>query len=250
VDSLFGCMPVKFDLHTHTRYSDGKLSHVEIVEAAEAMGLQAVAFADHGPELKMGVPREKLPSMLRDMEIAREDADIPVLSSIEANILDSSGTIDIEGEFVKKLDFLAVAIHNLERVVRVPVGVGRLKKADRIKVAQEYLERATKAMERQKVDIFFHPFYFGIDLLLVIPFEDIKEFVRLAAAQNVAMELNVKYKVPNDDFLRLCLREGVKLSIGSDAHRLPEVGKVDWAISALRRVGAKQEDLVLNSVLR
>lgn len=243
-------MSVKFDFHTHTRYSDGKLGHIQIVEAAEAKGLGAIAFADHGPDLKVGVPREKLPQMLQDIQLAREDADIPVFASIEANILDVRGTIDVENKFIKRLDFLAIAIHNLETVGQIPVDIHDLEKVDRIKVAQEYLARATKAIERQRVDVFFHPFYFGIDLLLDIPYEDIEEFVRLAATRNVAMELNTKYKVPNDDFLRLCLREGVKLSVGSDAHKLAEVGRVGWALSALRKVGAKREDLMLDSVLK
>jgi putative hydrolase len=48
----------------------------------------------------------------------------------------------------------------------------------------------------------------------------------------------------------LCLKKGVKLSVGSDAHRLAEVGRIDWALSTLKRVGAKREDLIFDSILR
>jgi putative hydrolase len=59
------------------------------------------------------------------------------------------------------------------------------------------------------------------------------------------MEVNEKYRAPEANFLSLCLREGVKLSVGSDAHNPEEVGKIDWAMSTLRKVGAKREDLIL-----
>jgi len=46
------------------------------------------------------------------------------------------------------------------------------------------------------------------------------------------------------------LREGVKLSIGTDAHTVAEVGRIDWPMAVLRRVGARQEDLILDRFLR
>jgi len=230
-------MAVKFDFHTHTRYSDGACSHAEIAEAAEARGLQAIAFTDHGPELSVGVQREKMSQMLQDIKIAREDADIPLLASIEANVMNGYGILDVEGDFIKKLDFLSIGIHDIEKV-------------DFGDNAHEYLLRATKAIERQRVDVFLHPFYFNVDLLPRLSKKEIEDFVDLAAARNVAMEINAKYKVPGDEFIKLCLKKGVKFSIGSDAHRLAEVGRIDWALSTLKRVGAKREDLVLDSFVR
>ncbi len=230
-------MQIKFDFHTHTRYSDGKCGHIEIVEAAEASGLKAIAFTDHGPGLPIGIAEEKLPQMLRDIDIAREDAGIPVLAGIEANVVDGGGSIDVDEKFIRKLDLLAVGIHHLGA-------------SDPIEMAQEYLARAIRAVERHEIAVFCHPFYFDVDLLQNLTSEEIEGFLRLAADNNVAMELNNKYKVPNDNFLRLCLREGVKLSLGSDAHRLSEVGNISWSLSALKRVGAKREDLVLDSFLR
>ncbi|TES83317.1 MAG: PHP domain-containing protein [Hadesarchaea archaeon] len=231
-------MPAKFDFHTHTLYSDGAGTVASMVEAAEARGLKAVALTDHGFELSMGIPREKLAPMLQDIGIAREDAGIQVLAGLEANVVDEWGTIDVDDESIRKLDILLVAIHKL--------GEAR----DPSELARDYLRRATNAIERHKFDVFVHPFYFHHYLAPHLLPEDLEDFVRLAAGHEVAIEINIKYRTPDEEFLRLCLREGVKLSVGTDAHTAGEVGRVDWALGVLRRVGARREDLILGRFLR
>ncbi len=231
-------MPAKFDFHVHTMYSDGVGTAAAMAEAAEARRLEAVAITDHGPELSVGTPREKLTPMLRDIRLAQEDAGIPVLAGIEANVVDEGGTIDIDDELIGKLDILMIGIHRLGRA------------RDSVGLARDYLVRAAHAIERHKIDVLAHPFYFHRDLAPHLLPGDLENFVRLAAERGAAMEVNMKYRVPNDEFLRLCLREGVKLSIGTDAHTAGEVGRVDWALGVLGRIGARREDLILDSFLR
>ncbi len=231
-------MLAKFDFHLHTSYSDGTSAPPAMVEAAEARGMEAIAFTDHGPELIVGIPREKLGLMLQDIELAREDAGIPVLAGIEANVVDEGGRIDVEDDLAKRLDFLTLAIHHLRGT------------NDRLEMARDYLMRATRAIERWEADVFVHPFFLHHDLLPHISLEEIEDFLRLAAARGVAMEVNMKYKAPGDEFFAICLREGVKLSIGSDAHTPAEAGRIDWALAVLRRVGAKREDMILDAFLK
>jgi len=231
-------MPAKFDFHVHTMYSDGVATAAAMAEAAEARGLEAVAITDHGPELSVGTPREKLTPMLQDIRLAQEDAGIPVLAGIEANVVDEGGAIDIDDDLIGKLDILIIGVHRLGRA------------RDSVELARDYLGRATHAIERHKIDVLAHPFYFYRDLAPHLLPEDLENFVRLAAERGAAMEVNMKYRVPDEEFLRSCLREGVKLSIGTDAHTTGEVGRVDWALGVLRRMGARREDLILDSFLR
>lgn len=231
-------MPGKFDFHVHTIYSDGKSEPLAMVEAAEARGMEAVALTDHGPELHVGILREEMKAMLEDIQLARADADIPVLVGMEANIVDENGRIDLDDDFIKKLDLLVVSIHTLGSLINP---------AD---VAYQYLQRFTKAIEKKKFDVMGHPFFFHQNLLPYLSREEIEDFVELAASKEIAMEINEKYHAPDEEFLKLCLRKGVKFSVGSDAHRPDQVGRIDWAMATLKKIGAKREDLILDDFLR
>ena len=42
-------MPPKSNVHTHTRYSDGRDSAEEMVQAALRLGFHTLGFSEHGP---------------------------------------------------------------------------------------------------------------------------------------------------------------------------------------------------------
>jgi histidinol phosphatase-like PHP family hydrolase len=209
-----------------------------MVEMAETRGLKAMAFTDHGPELEVGIARGKMPAMLQDIRLAREEADIPVLAGMEANVADGTGRIDVDGPILESLDIVVVGIHTLEEA------------ATPRDFAENYLKRATLAVDNDQVDVLAHPFFLQEPLLPHLPLEDVKEFLRLAGDRGVAMEVNAKYKCPGADFISLCLQEGVKLSVGSDAHSVADVGRVDWPLAELGRAGVKREDLILTKFVR
>ena len=228
---------MKFDLHTHTRYSDGTSEVREMVEAAEAMDLEAVAITDHGPDTHVGVPPWAMEQLLKDVEDAKKEAEIPVLAGIEANVVDGSGNVDVDKELMKKLDVVIFSIHKMGPLI------------EPYEAAVEYMSRMEKAVKKGGARIIGHPFFYHQALLEYLKREEQEEFARTLADCGVAVELNMRYRVPGEEFLRLCMREGVKLSIGSDAHRPSDVGRIDWALSMLNRVGAKSEDMVLHELI-
>jgi putative hydrolase len=227
----------KFNFHTHTLYSDGECLASSIAEAAEASGLAAVAITDHGPELSVGIDPAKIPLMLQDIESVREDANILVLAGMEANVVNIDGAIDLDDEVIKKLDILVIGLHTLGTPMQE-------------ELAKNYFLAVMNAMRNNRVDVIAHPFRLHNNLAPYLSPEDIDEFVKLAAEKEVAIEINSKYRVPGEELLRTCLREGVKLSIGTDAHTTAEVGMVDWQMAMLKRIGASEEDLILNKFLR
>jgi putative hydrolase len=228
----------KFDFHVHSYYSlDGQGTPSSIIEAAMSRDLVALAITDHGPELSVGISPAKIIPRLQEIEIAREDAGIPVFIGMEANII-SPGEIDLDDRLVEKLDLVLMGMHNLKSPVN-----------NLEELAREYLTTVVNVVKRKQADILAHPFQFQRYLLPYLAQDEVDEFVKLAAENEVAVELNSKYRVPDEDFLKSCLREGVKLSVGTDAHTLAEVGRVDWPMATLRRIGAKQEDMVLDRFL-
>ncbi len=230
-------MVAKFDLHVHSSYSDGKSPPALMVEAAEAEGLEAVAITDHGPDLSVGIKRADIPRVIEEVRQVGKRSKVRVLLGFETNVVNELGAIDIDESVVEQIDFLSMGIHYV---------FGTMEPSE---VAKVYLRSATNAIDKNKIDIFAHPFFLHGPLLPYLAREEIERFVRLAAERGTAMEINVKYRAPDEDFLQLCLKEGVKLSVGSDAHRREDVGKVDWALGVIRQIGAKKEDLVLENFL-
>lgn len=228
---------IKFDFHTHTRHSDGNASVIEMVEAAESRGMAAVAITDHGPDTSVGVPPWEMESLLGEIEDARRDAGIRVLSGIEANVVDGAGNVDVDRRMIERLDFVIFSIHRIDDLI------------DPSEAAREYISRMTRAVRRGGASVIGHPFHYHQSLLPYLEREEVEEFVRTLSECGVAVELNMRYRAPDDGFLRLCLREGVKFSIGSDAHSAENVGRIDWALSALEKVGARREDMILDGFL-
>jgi len=77
------------DLHTHTTFSDGSLTPTQLVEAAAAMGLTAVAVTDHDTV-------DGLPEALA----AGERLGIEVVPGVEINLEHDRVTMDMLGYFL------------------------------------------------------------------------------------------------------------------------------------------------------
>ena len=77
------------DLHTHTTFSDGSLTPTQLVEAAAAMGLTAVAVTDHDTV-------DGLPEALA----AGERLGIEVVGGVEINLEHERVTMDMLGYFL------------------------------------------------------------------------------------------------------------------------------------------------------
>lgn len=77
------------DLHTHTTFSDGSLTPAQLVEAAAAMGLSAVAVTDHDTV-------DGLPEALA----AGERLGIEVVPGVEINLEHDRVTMDMLGYFL------------------------------------------------------------------------------------------------------------------------------------------------------
>ena len=81
------------DLHVHTLASGHAYSTVtEIIDAAAQKGLEAIALTDHGPAMPGGPHRYHFGNLF---VLPDKDKGVEVLRGVEANIVDSDGTLDL-----------------------------------------------------------------------------------------------------------------------------------------------------------
>ncbi len=225
-------MRIIADYHTHTRYSHGKGTIRENVEAAIEKGLKAIGICDHGPgHYLYGVKREKIYQMRKEVDrLNREYKEIRILLGVEANIIGFDGTIDVDEEIIEMLDILLLGFHYgvLFRSVgdylfmNVANPVSKLLPIGRERIIERNTEAIIKAIERYPIDIITHP---GDKVKL-----NTKKVAEAAYAKGVALEINEKHNELSVENLKIALDTKVDFYINSDAHRPEEVGMVDEAI--------------------
>ncbi|ASJ00153.1 PHP domain-containing protein [Thermococcus gorgonarius] len=212
------------DTHTHTVYSDGSGSVVDNIAAAEEKGLKLVAITDHVHYLEP----KNLNSYISEIKRWAGESEVFVLAGVEANIM--PGGSDVPDWMAKKLDFVIASVH--EWVER----------------PEEYLELVKSALLDDNVDVIGH---FGASFPYIgFPgAEELEEILELAEERGKAFEISSRYNVPDVDFVRKCIKRGIKLTFASDAHSPRSVGNVGWSESVFLKAGGKKEDLLFEEFL-
>jgi len=209
------------DIHTHTTYSDGGGEPIENIEAAEMRGLAMLGISDHVHYLT----GRKGNRYLSELEELKRETDVTLLIGVEANAM--PGGSDVPSEMRKRLDYVISSVHEF------------------VSSPEEYLALVRDSLTDEKVDVIGH---FGISFPSVgwPSWEELVEVIKLAEENGKAFEISGWYKVPELDFIRECVKRGVQLSFGSDAHRPDRVGDVSWSMKMFRKAGGKEEDLFVS----
>ncbi len=216
------------DYHTHTSFSDGRGSMQDIIEAAISQGLREVAITDHGfssPRVgaltyaKFEKQQKELPNL------RKRYPEISILHSIEANILDYNGTIDLPKSVMDKLDITLAGFH-LSARMRFKDWYDFIYKGFKSKFiapSAEQKRRNTQALvnmiKRYDIDILVHP-----NSVLVT---NIKEVAQACADYGTLFEINVKHLNSLIPLLEEILATDVVLIANSDAHLPERVGVLD-----------------------
>ena len=229
-------MQYEVDTHTHTIASGHAYnSLMEMVQAAAAKGLKALAITDHtrgvpGHEM-FGAPAEVY---FRNYHVIPRDINgIHLLMGAEVNIL-NGGTVDLSEKALRRQDIVIASIHR-----QCYDDEGIVKNT----------ETMLKIVENPFVDILGHPD--GSDWPL-----DYERVIAKAAETGTIIELN-----ENSDrdpglrrnnrenrmtYIALCKKYGVPVAIGSDAHFMDVVGQHEHNEKLLEEFGFPME-LVMNT---
>jgi DNA polymerase (family 10) len=221
---------IRGDLHTHSTYSDGRSTILEMAESARTRGLEYIAITDHSSRMGItrGVDGKKLRQLCDEIDRLRENnPGIYLLKGIEVEILED-GSLDLPDEVLKGLDLVIGAVHS-------HFGLSREKQTKRI----------LKAMDHRYFTILAHPT--GRLLLERDPYEvDLERIIHHARERGVYLEINAQPSRLdlNDIAIRMAKEAGVLLVVSSDAHSPYDFAKLSFGVDQARRGWLEAKDLI------
>ncbi len=233
-------MGILADYHTHTKFSrnyHGKGTVLDNVRAGYEKGLRQIAITDHGFNQKMyGIRRKDMPQLLKDVEEAKELYPIEVLVGVEANLISSSGDIDITEEDEKNFDVLACGFHRLVKSTSKKEQFSFVLKNILCELfhhtSKKQIEKNTnayiQAMRKYNIDIITH-----LNHAIKV---DVEQVARVAKETNTYIELNGKRLGMSDEEILTCYNLGCKFILGSDAHSPKRVGDCHLGLEAILRL--------------
>jgi histidinol phosphatase-like PHP family hydrolase len=224
---------IRADLQMHSTYSDGNVSIAEMAMAAMAKGYDYIAMTDHSKGLKIagGMDEEVLASQAIEIDKLNEDIraenhDFRVLRSLEMN-LDLVGDGDMDPDSLTPLDVVVGSFHS------------------KLRLKDDQTQRALGAARNPDVQILGHPHgrMYGVRLGVLADWGRVMEEGK---KYGKAYEINAQ---PNrQDFsvpmLQIAREVGVKLTIGTDAHYIPELDNIDLSLAAAVLARIPQEQIL------
>jgi DNA polymerase (family 10) len=222
---------IKAELHSHTTWSDGQQSLLEMAQGAKKRGYKVLAITDHSPSIGLvnGLNAERLQEQRKEIEKARKKLgdSLLILHGIEVEIK-ADATLDLPDEVLEWLDIVVASLHVSIRQPRA-----------------QATERLLAAMRNPHVDIIGHPSNRmlpdreGADL-------DWDSVLKTAAETGTALEINANPKrLDLDDVqARRAIEMGVKIAINTDAHHSDHLDFLSFGVATARRGWVTAKDVV------
>jgi len=207
------------DLQMHTGWSDGSGSVLEMAEAAKERSYQYIAITDHSKGLKIagGIDEKALAAQAREIAAANaamRGSGLTVLRSIEMN-LNPRGEGDMDPKALARLDIVLGAFHSALR-----------KKEDQT-------PRYLAALRNPDIQVLGHPrgriYNFRMGLKADWP-----RVFALARRLDKAVEID-SYPDRQDlnlSLLKMARKEGVRISVGTDAHHPDQLEFIELGLAA------------------
>ena len=222
---------LKGDLQVHSENSDGTATIEEMARSAKAFGLDYIAITDHTKSLALAGGLEEQELLEQTDKISQLNdtliEEFHILSSAEVNIM-KDGSLDISNTVLDKLDVVGAAIHSH---FNLPI--------------ETQTERLIKTAKNPNVDILFHPTGRLINKRAGYLI-DIEKVIEVAKDTNTVLEIDAHYDRLDlkDEYVRMAVRNGVKLVIDSDAHHPIHYSFLIFGIAQARRGWAMQSDIL------
>jgi DNA polymerase (family 10) len=222
---------IQADLQVHSDWSDGKLSMLEMAQAAAKRGIKVIAFTDHSVSLGVtgGLSMEDHKQQAAEIKKAQDKLgdSILILHATEVEIK-ADGSLDYPDKFLASLDLVLASLHTSLRQPR-----------------EKVTQRVINAIRNPHVDIIGHPTgrlipdREGADL-------DMDAVLKAAAETAVALEINAHpARLDLDDvYARRAKELGIPISINTDAHSEADLDVLFYGVATARRAWLTKEDVI------
>lgn len=221
------------DLQMHTRWSDGSGTIAEMAAAANERGYEYIGITDHSKGLKIagGIDESQLREQAAEIaktnaSMAKKKANVTVLSSIEMN-LNPRGEGDMDSRSLSKLDLVLGSFHSA------------------LRTKEDQTKRYLAALRNPDIQVLGHPrgriYNFRIGLRADWP----RVFAE-AARRDKALEID-SYPDRQDlnlSLLKVARAEGVRISLGTDAHHPWQFYFIELGLAAALKAKIPAERII------
>jgi putative hydrolase len=219
------------DLHSHTKWSDGRATMLEMAQGAQARGYRYLGVTDHSPRIKVvhGLDAERLLAQSQELaEVQQQVEGLTLLQGIEVDILED-GALDLPDAVLEILDVVIASPH--------------------VKLRQEpeaMTQRMLRAVSHPHVTLIGHPTGRRPGSREGATY-DFEAVFKEAARHGVAVEIDCDPARMDlsPEMARMALECGCNFVLSSDAHAPDELAYVPMGAWMARRAGIPQ-DRILN----
>ncbi|OQY31808.1 MAG: hypothetical protein B6241_13140 [Spirochaetaceae bacterium 4572_59] len=225
---------IAIDTHTHSLASGHAYSSLEeMAQAAHKKGLVGFVLTDHSPGMPGGA---HLFHFYNLRVLPREIHGSLVFHGAEANIINFKGDIDLDNDVLQQLEVVIASFH----IPTCPPGT-----------KEEHTQALLNVCKNPFVKILGHPDDSRY------PY-DISAVVRAAGETGTLVEINntslssrgfrVGARENYKTIIEECHKQGVMITVASDAHYSSRVGETDFSEAILKEYNFPEE-LIANATL-
>lgn len=208
---------VNRDFQIHTCATDGEATIKQIIEQARSLGLKEIAFTEH-----VRSSSTYFAGFAAEVDAARKNvSDLVVYVGIEAKANDYEGALDASPEILEIAEIVLGSVH------RFPTTDGRFLPAKEFsyeEAAKLEFQLATMLVKNAPIDVLSHPGGMCLRAFKKFPYDYFRELMRTTLKYGVAFEINASYHLDMDSLLALCREVDPIVSVGSDVHKISELG--------------------------
>lgn len=219
---------IKGIIHSHSKWSDGSNTLLDMATAAKAQGFEYLVISDHSKSAfyASGLQEDRIIAQHKEIDqINKQLAPFKIFKSIESDIL-NDGSLDYAPGILQSFDLIIASVHS------------NLKMQE-----EKAMQRLITAIENPYTNILGH--MTGRLLLSRKGYPvDHQKIIDACAANNVVIELNAHPRRLDIDWRMIgkALNKGVLISINPDAHAVEGFEDCRYGVLVAQKAGVTKEN--------